>query len=158
MKKKEHLKLLLADDDKPIANIYKTGLQRYFVKEQSSPMTDLEGELFGETDNSGTSASVTVCSQGDAAVELASDAIQCGDPFDVIILDIRMPPGISGIDAAEKIRDFDENVPIIFVTGYSDLTLSELQKRVPPPSLMCYLEKPIQLAKLADQIREVALA
>lgn len=158
MNRKEHLKLLLADDDKPIANIYKTGLQRFFVQEETSPMTDLEDELFGKTDKSGTSASVTVCSQGDAAVELADDAMRCGEPFDVIILDIRMPPGISGVDAAEKIRAFDERVPIIFVSGYSDVTLPDLQERVPPPSLMCYLEKPIQLAQLADRIREVVSA
>ncbi|MGI9232369.1 MAG: response regulator, partial [Woeseiaceae bacterium] len=148
-----HLKLLLADDDKPIANIYKTGLRRYFVNEEGSPLTELEGELFGEEKASGTSASVTVCSQGAKAVELAEDAMRCGEPFDVIILDIRMPPGISGIDAAEKIRSFDQGVPIIFVSGYSDVTITDLQERVPPSDLMCYLEKPIQLAQLADRIR-----
>lgn len=157
-KRKTHLKLLLADDDKPIATIYKVGLPSYFDKETASPLDSLESDLFGEQDGVGTSASITVCSQGGAAVELFEEAMQCGEPFDVIVLDIRMPPGMSGVDAAEKIRALDARVPIIFVSGYSDLTTLDLQKRVPPPSRMRFIEKPIQLAQLAEQIREAASA
>lgn len=158
MNGQRHLKLLLADDDKPIANIYKLGLHKYFADPQSAPVDDLESELFGEKDINGASASVTVCSQGADAVELAKDAHQSGVSFDVIVLDIRMPPGISGIDAAERIRSFDQEVPIIFLSGYSDVTLPDMQERVPPPGLMWYVEKPIQLSQLADRIREVASA
>lgn len=155
---KKHLKLLLADDDKPIANIYKIGLPSYFDDETASPLDSLESGLCGEQDRVGTSVSITVCSQGGAAVELFEEAMRCGEPFDVIVLDIRMPPGMSGVDAAEKIRELDPKVPIIFVSGYSDLTMLDLQKRVPPPSRMRFVEKPIQLADLAEKIREAASA
>lgn len=141
MKEQEHLKLLLADDEKPIANIYRTGLPKFFAN---------------ETGDETTSATVEVCSQGGTAVELFEEALQSGDPFDVIVLDVRMPPGISGVEAGQKIRSSDKNVPIIFVSGYSDVAIPNLEERVPPASRMCYVEKPIQLSELADLIMEMA--
>jgi len=153
---RKQLKLLLADDDQPIANIYKVGLPHYFASETASPLENLQNELYGKTEDQGTSVSVTVCSQGDAAVDKFEEALQSGDPFDVIVLDVRMPPGISGVEAAEKIRVADQQVPIIFVSGYSDVTIPNLEERVPPASKMCYVEKPIQLSELADLIVEMA--
>lgn len=154
----KRLKLLLADDDKPIAKIYRIGLPSYFDDETAPPLESLESDPSGEQDRVGTSVSITVCSQGAAAIKLFEEAMRCGEPFDVIVLDIRMPPGMSGVDAAEKIRELDPKVPIIFVSGYSDMTTLDLQKRVPPASRMRFVEKPIQLADLAEKIREAASA
>lgn len=156
MLKRRQIKLLLADDDKPIVNIYKVGLPRYFVSDDECRVDDLEDELFGERSNAGTAVSIEVCSQGAAAVQLVREAIECGEPFDVVILDIRMPPGIDGVEAAQRIRELDETVPIIFVSGYSDYTRSTLQRRVLATGPMGYLEKPVQLAQLAEKISEVA--
>jgi len=139
----KHLKLLLADDEKPIASIYRTGLPEFFAD---------------ETGNGRTSASVTVCSQGDTAVELFEKARNEGEPFDVIVLDVRMPPGISGVEAAQRIRRSHKDVPIIFVSGYSDVAIPNLEERVPPANKMCYVEKPIQLSELADLIVEMSTA
>jgi CheY-like chemotaxis protein len=143
LNERKHLKLLLAEDDKPIANIYRTGLPELFAKGAGGDETPV---------------SVTVCSQGGAAVDLFEEARRNGEPFDVIVLDVRMPPGISGVEAAEKIRCSDQQVPIIFVSGYSDETIPNLEERVPPASQMCYVEKPIQLSELADLIVEMARA
>lgn len=151
-----HLKLLLADDDQPIANIYKVGLPRYFASETATPVESLEKELFGKAIDEGASVSVTVCSQGDEAVDTFEKARHDGEPFDLVVLDVRMPPGISGVEAAEKIRLSDKEVPIIFVSGYSDVAIPNLEERVPPANKMCYVEKPIQLSELADLIMEMA--
>lgn len=158
MNEQKHLKLLLADDDKSIANIYKVGLPRYFASETATPVENLENELAERADSEDASVSVTVCSQGDAAVEMFEEARHKGEPFDVVVLDVRMPPGISGVEAAQKIRSSDQQVPIIFVSGYSDVAIPNLEERVPPASQMCYVEKPIQLSELADLILEMAAA
>jgi len=141
MNEQKTLKLLLADDEDSVANIYRTGLPKFFAD---------------ETGNKSTSATVTVCSQGQDAVEEFDEALRSGQPFDVVVLDVRMPPGISGVDAAQKIRASDKKVPIIFVSGYSDVAIPNLEERVPPASRMCYVEKPMQLSELADLIAEMA--
>lgn len=150
----QHLRVLLADDEKPIANLYKVALPTYFVSKKSSEISALEDDLFGSEEESGPSASATVCSQGAEAVEQVRTAIESGEPYDVVVLDIRMPPGINGVEAAAQIRTLDSEVPIIFVSGYSDYALPDLYDRIPPPCLIEYIEKPIQLAQLADRIRE----
>lgn len=153
MNENQHLRILLADDEKPIANLYKVALPTFFVSQKSNEIAALEDDLFGGEKDDGPSASATVCSQGAEAVDQVRTAIESGDPFDVVVLDIRMPPGINGVEAAAQIRSLDSGVPIIFVSGYSDYALSDLHDRIPPPSLLEYLEKPIQLAQLADKIR-----
>jgi len=55
---------------------------------------------------------VEVCHTGEEAVELIPK-----EKFDLVILDIRMP-GISGIDALEKIVKKDRSLPAIIYTAY----------------------------------------
>ena len=40
-------------------------------------------------------------------------------PFDLVISDIVMPNGVSGIDLARRLRAVDPALPFIFITGYS---------------------------------------
>lgn len=57
---------------------------------------------------------------------------------DLILMDIKMPGKLDGIDAAERImRDYD--IPVIFVTGYSDEALVSRAKRLNP---LGYITKP----------------
>lgn len=43
-------------------------------------------------------------------------------PFDLILLDMLMP-GLNGIETAERIRAFDEQTPIVFVTTTEDFAV-----------------------------------
>lgn len=151
------LRLLLADDEEAVQKLYDSQLLDHMDNSASSQISELESELFNEpieADNSG-STSVTVCSQGVEAVDLTTQAIEAGTPFDVIVLDVRMPPGINGIEAAELIRDVDTTVPIIFLSGYSDVPKKEIDKRIPPPNRVHFISKPIRMAQLAEKIRDV---
>lgn len=110
-------------------------------------------ELFGSENEPGVPTFELVsCSQGEEAINAARDASMEGKPFDVVILDIRMPPGITGVEAAERIRRFDQEVPIVFVSGYSDVSDDELKRRVPPPSRMRFYKKPLNFRSLAQDV------
>lgn len=51
---------------------------------------------------------------------------------DIVLLDIMMEHGIDGIDAANEIKSFNKNVPILFLTGSSDQkTYNEASKSLP---------------------------
>jgi len=156
MNERRKLRVLIADDEDAIVRIYSIGLQHYFAPEDGSSIAALESELFGEAEDDRPSAEITVCQQGTEAVELTRKADDSGTPFDVIVLDIRMPPGISGVEAAQQIRAFDQSVPILFVSGYSDYALNSLQEMVHPASRMDLIEKPVQLANLAAKIKQLA--
>ncbi len=154
MNDRRKLRVLIADDEGAITRIYSIGLQHYFAPEGGS--SALDAELFGDNGDDRPAADITICQQGEEAVGLAREAVEAGAPFDVVVLDIRMPPGISGVDAARQIRSIDESVPILFVSGYSDFALNDLQEAVPPATRMDLIEKPVQLARLASKIKRLA--
>ncbi len=149
------LRVLLADDEEAIAHVYNVGLGHYFAPPEPPPpdeVDSLEDELYGLAEDERPRAELTLCRQGNEAVELAREAFDAGQSFDVIVLDIRMPPGIDGVEAARQIREFMPEVQILFVSGFSDYGRAELEKLLPPASHMDYIEKPVRLSELANKI------
>ncbi len=67
---------------------------------------------------------VTTACSGDEALLAVATAADEGTPYDCILLDQSMPPGISGADAALRIREHPServrSVPIIGLTGYTE--------------------------------------
>ena len=148
------IRVLIADDDADVLDCYREAfLDRESTREMRA-LDALSAELF-DVEQSADEAprfNVTACSQGRDAISLAAKAASDGEPFDVVILDVRMPPGIDGVEAGSQIRAMDPNVEIVFVTGFSDIPLAELQRRVPPPMRLHYFSKPLSFAQLAQDV------
>lgn len=68
--------------------------------------------------------------------------------FNLLVTDIRTPGEISGWDLAERRREREPTLPVIYVTGYSDTA-----PRQAPGSWIIY--KPFDLEALADAILRV---
>jgi CheY-like chemotaxis protein len=58
--------------------------------------------------------------QGEQAVEVARAAHESGKPFDLAIVDMRMPPGIDGLETAARLRALQPGIAIVFCTAFSD--------------------------------------
>src|SRR3712207_1744297 len=52
--------------------------------------------------------------------EEALKAIERGQPFDLIVTDVRMPR-LDGWTLAERARDLRPDLPVLYVTGYTDV-------------------------------------
>lgn len=156
MNDRRKLRVLIADDEGAITRIYSIGLQHYFAPAGDTGSVALDAELYGDAGDDRPAAEIRVCQQGEEAVSLTREASEAGTPFDVVVLDIRMPPGIGGVEAAKQIRSIDESVRVLFVSGYSDFELDDLQEMVPPAERMDLIEKPVQLGKLASKIKHLA--
>ncbi len=156
MSDRRKLRVLIADDEGAITRIYSIGLQHYFAPLDDTAIGALDKELYGEDSGDRPAAEIRVCQQGEEAVALTREATEAGAPFDVVVLDIRMPPGINGVEAAKQIRSIDEAMPILFVSGYSDFALEDLQGMLPTGERMDLIEKPVQLGKLASKIKRLA--
>ena len=59
---------------------------------------------------------------------------------------------VQGVEAGSEIRKLDPDVEIVFVTGYSDIPLDELRRRVPPPLRLHYFNKPLSFTRLAQDV------
>ncbi|MDE7312416.1 MAG: LytTR family DNA-binding domain-containing protein [Eubacterium sp.] len=69
--------------------------------------------------------------------------------IDLLFLDIEMR-GLSGMETAAKIRQFDQNLILVFVTGYSDYVFDGYQVNA-----LDYLLKPVSVPKLAGLLKRV---
>ena len=153
----ENRRLLAVDDDPLIIALY----QRLFSEEgeegenASRYVRELEGltGLMGgapekvESESSAKTSSgrlpyeLTCCSQGLEAVAAIRDSIQSESPYAVALVDMRMPPGIDGLETAKQIRQIDPNVQLIFVTAYSDHTTDKISDEV--GGQMLFFHKPL---------------
>jgi CheY-like chemotaxis protein len=150
----EHIRVLIADDDEHILQAYREAFSDTESTQEMRALDALAAELFESSDVTDDEPhfDVVACSQGDDAIDLAKQAANDGHPFDVVILDVRMPPGIDGVEAGCQIRELDPDVEIVFVTGFSDMPLEELQRRVPPPIRLHYFNKPLSFSRLAQDV------
>jgi len=150
----EYIKLLVADDDERVLECYQKAFGDEEQTNQMKALDALAAELFDTTRDIKVRPKfdIVACSQGADAIKVAKAAAEAGKPFDAVILDVRMPPGIDGVEAGSQIRRIDPDVKIVFVTGFSDVPFEELQKRVPPPNHLHYFNKPLSFTKLAEDV------
>lgn len=148
------IRVLIADDDEHILQCYMEAFCGNDPTVNTRALDELDAELFSDAERSPETPTFDVvsCSQGSDAVEAAKDAANDGHPFDVVILDVRMPPGIDGVETGSRIREMDPDVEIVFVTGFSDIPREELERRVPPPLKLHYFNKPLSFMKLAQDV------
>lgn len=63
---------------------------------------------------------VTTCADGEEAIELYRAAKESGAPFLTVIMDLTIPGGLGGKDAAQEILRIDPDARLIVSSGYSD--------------------------------------
>jgi CheY-like chemotaxis protein len=150
----EYIKVLVADDDENVLECYREAFGGEEQTNQMKALDALAADLFDTTRDIKVQPKfdIVACSQGEDAIKVAEAAAEAGKPFDVVILDVRMPPGIDGVEAGSRIRRLDPDVEIVFVSGFSDVPFEELKKRVPPPIHLHYFNKPLSFAQLAEDV------
>jgi len=150
----EFIRVLVADDDEHVLECYRDAFGEQEPTNHMKALNELAAELFDPAEDieDQPKFDIVACNQGEEAIRQAAEAAQKGAPFDVIILDVRMPPGIDGVEAGSAIRELDPDVEIVFVSGYSDMPFAELQRRVPPPMRLHYFNKPLSFTQLADDV------
>ena len=148
------IRVLIADDDEHILECYREAFGESEETDYMQALNALDAELFDAVGDIETAPvfEIVACNQGNDAIDLAEKAANDGHPFDVVILDVRMPPGIDGVEAGSQIRKLDPDVEIVFVTGFSDVRRDELERRVPPPMKLHYFNKPISFIQLAEDV------
>ncbi len=153
-KGQEYIRVLVADDDERVLDCYREAFGDDEPTNRLRALDELAAELLDRDQDVDEQPKfdIVACSQGDDAIRMAEAAAKQGKPFDVVILDVRMPPGIDGVEAGSRIRRFDPDVEIVFVTGFSDIPLEELRRRVPPPARLHYFNKPLSFSQLAEDV------
>ena len=152
-------RILVADDDAQVIDAYRRVFEPLLGDESGGgDFDDLSAELFGApavtTRAPAALDDVVYCRQGELAVAEVTAAREAGGPISVVFLDMRMPPGIDGLETARRIRAIDPDVSIVVVTGYSDHKPSAIANALVIPGKLFYLSKPFDV----DELRQIAVA
>ena len=94
--------------------------------------------------------------QGESALRAAADARAAGQPFAVAFLDIRMPPGIDGVETARRLRAADPEVQIVLCTAYSDYSLGDIARHFPDSDGLLILKKPFDPVEVQQLARSLS--
>lgn len=86
------------------------------------------------------------CASGEEAVRLTK-----AHPFDVVILDIKMPGGMDGIETLREIKRIRPAAEVILLTGHASLETSVEGMR---HGAYDYLLKPIRLEDLLEKLAQ----
>ena len=63
-----------------------------------------------------------------------------------------MPPGISGLEAAKRIRALDSLINIVIVSGFAGVDARKITHDVPPADRLFFLAKPFQARELQQYV------
>lgn len=147
---KSNDRILIIDDDPEILKAYRSVLapEDEVAGSSGNQLAKLLGRV-QELDPSATPRfQLDFAGQGGDGVQLVEAALQRNEPYAVAFIDIRMPPGIDGMETAVRIRRIDSDIEIVMVTAYSDRSREELVRTVGTPEKLLFLRKPFDPEEL----------
>jgi diguanylate cyclase len=156
------IRVLVVDDEAEIRDAYRQILVESEASSEMAGFRELRSRLFKKAPDHprarATARSAVFetvfCDQATAAVAAIKAALARNEPFALVFLDMRMPPGPDGVWAATQIRELDPAVEIVICTAYSDADPGEIGGYVPPEDKLSYLQKPFH----PHEIRQMTIA
>jgi signal transduction histidine kinase len=126
----------------------------------SDGLAELEQGLFGAPVAGTTPQASPVqfelqfASQGLEGVENAQRALAAGAPYALAFVDVRMPPGLDGIETIARLWELDPRLEVVICTAYSDYTWHQMLERLSRAGQFLVLGKPFD----TTAVRQMALA
>ena len=98
---------------------------------------------------------VTTCANGEEAIELYAFGKKSGTPYLAVIMDLTIPGGMGGKEAAQHILSYDPDAKLIVSSGYSnDLALSDYGNY----GFCGAVVKPYKVSELADTLESIRVS
>lgn len=156
-----HLSILLVDDNPSIHRDFFKILTPN-LPANASALARLEVDVFGESDDlpapfHPTPFNLQVAFQGEEAIEKVRQSLAIHQPFAMAFVDVRLPPGIDGIETIERLWKVDPKLQIVLCTAYADYSWQEITRRLGRSEHFVILRKPfdpVEVLQLAHAFTE----
>lgn len=152
----EKKRILIVDDNVDIHEDFKKILIP-IMRVKNSEMRNLESELFGDTDNADNASPAYVIDdayQGEEALIMVDRAQAEGYPYSLAFMDVRMPPGIDGIETTFRLWQKHPYLEIVICTAYSDYSWEQMLQKLGRNDHMLFIKKPFD----GVSVKQIALA
>ena len=127
----ENRRVLLIDDNEAIHHDFHKILGKSPGIE--SDVDDFAADLFNQSMQHDQSPRFEIDSafQGLDGVAKVKESVESEQPYMVAFVDMRMPPGIDGVDTIERLWQVDPDVQVVVCTAYSDYSWEDMIDRLP---------------------------
>src|SRR5262245_783221 len=153
-------RIMIVDDNEAIHHDFRQILDRGEQAATAASLDDLERAFGGEpvaARPKPIAYDLHFLSQGEDAVRAVAAARAEGRPFGTAFVDIRMPPGIDGVETIERIWRIQPELEVVLCSAYSDYSWNDLSARLNPGDRLVVLRKPfdpIEVRQLAACLTE----
>ena len=89
---------------------------------------------------------------GEEAITLYRDAMEAGNGYDLVIMDLTMPGGMDGQEAVRKLHELDADVRAIVSSGYAN---NQVVNDYEAYGFRASVKKPVNMAELIRAVGEV---
>ena len=150
-------RILIVDDNPEIHTDFRKILAPKI--QDSSKLAALESQLFGDIKVEASTTfevkyDIDSAHQGSEALRIVTEAINQGQPYAMIFMDVRMPPGWDGIETTKRIWDVAPITEVVLCTAYSDYSYEEFLAALGLSHRLLFLKKPFD----AVAVKQMALA
>ncbi len=147
-------RILVVDDNRAIHDDFRKILSPV----TAAALDASEIALFGKPVNATRKIQYEIDSayQGQDGVAQVQQALQAGRPYAMAFVDIRMPPGMDGVET-QKIWAVDPEVQIVLCTAYADYSWDEMFEKIGNSDALVILKKPfdtVEALQLAHALTE----
>ena len=145
-------RVLIVDDQKEIHDDFAEMLRPRFMETVTD---ELAAAFTQQTDGSFLPEfELLNVNSGEEACEVIQAEKEAGRPLCVAFVDIRMPPGIDGIETIRRVRKIDRDLEVVIMTAYTDKTLVEIIEDMELLHKLLYIRKPFA----REEIQQITLS
>lgn len=150
-------RILVVDDNVDIHADFKKILLT--KKDHDSPLNRLEEQIFGDDANAASPAmdwvyEIDSAYQGQEALKMVEEAAAKKQPYALIFMDVRMPPGWDGIETTKRIWESHPYTEVVLCTAYSDYSTDDIISVLGVSHRLLLIKKPFD----AIAVKQMALA
>ena len=95
---------------------------------------------------------VVTAPDGQTALNLLDQAIQAGQTFEIVVMDVRMP-GMDGIETLRHMKEKAPKIPVILLTGHACMGVAVQGLDL---GAYDYMLKPVAISELIIKMEEAA--
>jgi len=151
------IRILVVDDNRAIHDDFRKILSSPHAS--SAELDQAEAAIFGGAAQPVQSAAFQIDSayQGAEAIQLVEQSLREGNPYPLAFMDVRMPPGLDGIETTAEVWKRYPDLQVVLCTAYSDYSWAELLAKLGATDRLVILKKPfdnIEVLQLAHTLTE----
>ncbi|HET7504726.1 MAG TPA: hybrid sensor histidine kinase/response regulator [Kofleriaceae bacterium] len=139
-------RIMIVDDNDEILQDFRQILDRRDRVARRASLDELERAFTGGAPAAAAPLQPTyelcLLHQGEQAVRATAEARAADQPFACAFVDIRMPPGIGGIETVARIWQMCPDLEVVLCSAYSDYSWEDIAQRLDPGDRLLVLRKP----------------